>query len=351
VFVGYTSLLAGGSATSGWRDGTGTNAYIMGPKGLALDSSGNLYVATSNDYTVRMVNTAGVSSTIAGQYGVFGTADGVGTVARFNTANAVVVDTISNAIYVGMLDSEGTSGIIRKLTSSGSVSTFATVGPSRGMVMASSGLMYVASSYQILAIGTSGSSVVIAGSTTSGLINGFGTNAKFSSVGGLAQPALSASSVLGTGLYGCDYGNHVIRLVTTVGSTSIFAGSSSGTPGFVNGNLTTSRFSNPFGLAISTAGVMFVSDQSGAAIRMISSAGNFIAPDIYCAYSLLVGLGIVSTIAGSSSGGGYSNGFGTNAAFGNIKMIALSTDSKLYLADSVNYVVSVLDLAGALTRS
>jgi hypothetical protein len=93
VYIGYVSSFVGGNPTSGWFDGTGTNVYLGNPRGMAVDSVGNIYLADSGDHTIRKITAGGTSTTVAGQYGVSGYADGVGTEAHFNGPYAVLLDT------------------------------------------------------------------------------------------------------------------------------------------------------------------------------------------------------------------------------------------------------------------
>jgi hypothetical protein len=97
--AGVVSTLAGITGVAGSSDGTGTGALFNNPAGLAVDSNGNLYVTDSANDTIRMVTPAGVVTTLAGRVGVEGGADGTGTTALFNTPLGVAVDGSGN-LYV-----------------------------------------------------------------------------------------------------------------------------------------------------------------------------------------------------------------------------------------------------------
>src|SRR5262249_15548067 len=87
------SLLAGGIGGAGSADGTGIGARLWGPQGVAADSAGNLYVADTNNHTIRKVVLAtGVVTTVAGAAIMAGSADGIGTAARFRFPSGMAVD-------------------------------------------------------------------------------------------------------------------------------------------------------------------------------------------------------------------------------------------------------------------
>jgi hypothetical protein len=117
------STVAGLLGTSGSADGTGETARFNTPWGLAFDHAGNLYVADSNNHTIRRISTSGTVSTLAGAAGQSGTLDAVGTLARFNSPRGIAYH--GGYVYVTML----ASGTIRKIdvegTGLGTVTTVA----------------------------------------------------------------------------------------------------------------------------------------------------------------------------------------------------------------------------------
>lgn len=114
---GVVSTLAG-SGAAGSSEGIGLSASFKYPVGITVDSSGNVYVADSGNYKIRKITPIGVVSTLAG--GTQGSFDGVGTTARFNQPRGLTVDTLGN-VYVA--DSQ--SHKIRRITPSGVVETLA----------------------------------------------------------------------------------------------------------------------------------------------------------------------------------------------------------------------------------
>ena len=85
-----------------------------------MDSAGNVYVADTFNHTIRKITPAGVVSTLAGLAGSIGTANGTGSAARFNYPEGVAVDSAGN-LYVADTDNH----TIRKITPAGVVSTLA----------------------------------------------------------------------------------------------------------------------------------------------------------------------------------------------------------------------------------
>ena len=109
--AGDVTTLAGLARTRGTADGPGAAARFFEPYSLVVDAAGNVYVADSNNYTIRKITPAGIVSTIAGQAGVGrGSADGPGAAARFALTAGLALDAAGN------LDVTDINGTVRKLT-------------------------------------------------------------------------------------------------------------------------------------------------------------------------------------------------------------------------------------------
>src|SRR6266705_2874944 len=116
AFTNFAGLATG----RGSADGTGSAARFNETEGVAVDSAGNVYVADSNNDTIRRITPAGEVTTLAGSAGQVGSADGTGSAARFNYPTGVAVDSAGN-VYVA----DWANSTIRKVTPEGGVTTLA----------------------------------------------------------------------------------------------------------------------------------------------------------------------------------------------------------------------------------
>lgn len=117
---GETDILAGSPGDSGSGDGIGVAASFNGPASVGVDADGNIFVADANNHVIRRITPAGVVTTLAGKPGVAGSRDGECSQATFNNPHGIAVDPAGN-VYVADTD----NSTIRRITPECRVSTLA----------------------------------------------------------------------------------------------------------------------------------------------------------------------------------------------------------------------------------
>src|SRR2546423_186039 len=118
--AGVVTTLAGSPGVRGGANGTGSAATFYLPLGMAVDSAGNIYVADADVCTIRKIAPGGVVSTFAGSFSKAGSQNGTGSAARFNLPTDVAVDS-SNNVYVA----DTNNCTIRKITPAAAGTTLA----------------------------------------------------------------------------------------------------------------------------------------------------------------------------------------------------------------------------------
>ena len=393
--AGVVTTLAGTPGVTGNADGTGNAAQFYYPTAIAVDVSGdNIYVAQSYNHTIRKVTSAGVVTTLAGTPGVAGSADGNGSAALFNKPQGLAVDGSGN-VYVA----DTNNGLIRKITSGGEVTTLAAVGTVGypglvGVAVGGNGVIYVADSYSIRNVtsegvvttffGTPGQytgyysfpsglavdgngNVYIANSysvvkvsstgvfseyasheTAQGDQDGTGVAARFNGPVGIAADDLGNA-------YVADVFNNRLRKVTSAGVVTTLLGG----------------FNQPYGLARDGAGNLYVADTENNIVRKVSTggvvttlAGGFNKPqavavdasgNVYVADTnnhairKIASGGGVSILAGTPGLSGTANGTGGEARFNSPMGVAVDGFGNVYVADTYNNCIRKITSSGVVT--
>jgi sugar lactone lactonase YvrE len=371
--------LAGLVAPPAYVDGLGSGARFYGPQYVAVDGAGNVYVTEFNNHVIRKITSAGVVTTLAGLAGVYGYADGTGSAARFDWPQGVAVDSSGN-IYVG----DAANGAIRKITSAGVVTTLhAGIGSSEGVAVDSSGNIYVVDMGNsiIRKITPAGVVTTLAGlAGPPGYADGTGSAARFYWPHGVAVDASG-------NVYVSDAGNHVIRKVTAWGVVTTLAGQA-GTYGSADGTGSAARFYSPGGVAVDGLGNVYVADSGNYTIRKIDawgvvttlaglagtygsadgtgSAARFHPPEdvavdgagnVYVADTgndtirKITVAGVVTTLAGQAREVAVRSvdGVGSAVRFGALYGVAVDSAGNLYVADRSNYTIRKIDAWGVVT--
>ena len=254
--AGFVTTFAG-TGSSGSADGTGTAASFKVPVGDAVDSSGNVYVVDAGTLSIRKITPAGVVTTFAGS-GTAGVADGTGTAASFNGPMGIAVDSSGNLYVTEMI-----KGLIRKITPAGVVTTLAgSFSIPTGVAVDSSGNLYVTDrvNNSIVKMTPAGIITTLAGGSI-GATNGTGTAASFNGPGGIAVDSSDNVFVV-------DTENHLIRKITPAGVVTTLAGSLPA--GSTNGIGTAASFSSPYGIAADSSGNLYVTDKDNFLVRKIT---------------------------------------------------------------------------------
>jgi sugar lactone lactonase YvrE len=272
---GHTYTLAG-SGTLGLLDGLRIEANFSNPNGVAVDAASNLYVADQGNNVIRKITPAGAVSTFAGS-GMAGSADGAGTSASFNSPIGIAIDATGN-VFVADFG----NNLIRKITPGGDVSTLAgsgaigfddgkgalaTFNGPAGIAIDHSGNVYVADNHSLIREITPDQTVTtIAGAihNSPGFANGTGLEANFRLPEGLAIDAAG-------NIYVADYSNNMIRKISPQRVVTTLAGQL--TAGLGNGTAETATFNGPIGVAVDAAGNVYVNDTGNNLIRKITTSG------------------------------------------------------------------------------
>jgi uncharacterized protein (TIGR03437 family) len=338
----YTIHTLAGNGTQGFGgdNGLATSARLNGPAGVGVDSAGNVYIGDSGNNRVRKVSN-GVITTVAGS-GTFGFSgdNGPATGAQLYQPMGVAVDSAGNLYIADNLNS-----CIRKV-SNGVITTVAGTatpgdggfggdnGPAasarlfwpEGVAVDSAGNLYIADTYNNRVRRVSnGVITTVAGNGTEGFggDNGPATSAQ------LGQPSGVAVDAAGN-VYIADQDSNRIRKVSNGVITTVAGNGAWGLSGFNgdNGPATSAQL-EAAGVAVDTAGNLYIADSDNQRIRKVSN-------------------GVITTVAGTGTQGfSGDNGAATSAELDYPWGIAVDSSGNVYIGDEGNNRVRVLTPTGS----
>lgn len=288
--------------------GLASAAQFNGPSGLALDASGNLFVADTNNSAIRKIAPNGAISTVAGNGPAGYNGDGIPAVAAsLNVPQGVAVDPAGN-LYIADTDNQR----IRQVAPNGTISTFAGTG---------------LATY-------SGDNVGGTGITSS---SGDGGPATKSSV---VLPTDVAADGSGN-IYIADFGNSKIRVVTK-GIIQSIAGSSDGVNPVDGETAVSVRLNGPTGVAVDPSGNVYLAEGS-------IGSGSGLANGDFRVWKISAA-GVFTTEAGN--GVASFSGDSGQAAAAQLSVpgaVAIDPAGNFYIADSLNHRVRRISTSGVIT--
>jgi trimeric autotransporter adhesin len=282
--TGIVNTVAGtGSGGYSGDGGLATSLKLYFPTGVAVDASGNIYIADNNNNRIRMVTkSTGIMSTVAGIGSIGYSGDGgPATSAALTFPSGVALDTSGN-IYIA----DNNNNCIRMVTvSTGNISTVAGTGSE----------------------GYSGD-------------GGLATSAMFNYPYGVAVDASG-------NIYISDTRNHRVRMVTkSTGIVTTLAGTGSGSYSGDGGVATSVKLYLPSGVAIDASGNIYIADNSNNRVRLLTMS-----------------TGIISTVAGSGLDGYRGDGGpATSAAMNHPYGVAVDASGNIYIADNNNNCIRMV---------
>ncbi|MCB4792555.1 MAG: carboxypeptidase regulatory-like domain-containing protein [Elusimicrobia bacterium] len=337
-----TTIAGNGTAGFSGDGGSALLAQLNSPRGVAVDDSGNVYIADYDNQRIRKVTVSGIISTIAGNGTAGFSGDGESAIlAKFNGPRGVAVD-VSGNVYVA----DYGNNRIRKINSSGIITTITGIGTTgyagdggsaasaqlngpRGVAVDAAGNVYIADNdnHGIRKVSILGIITTIAGTGVSGYA-GDGESANLAQID---SPYGVAVDVLGN-VYIADLINNVIRKVSTLGIITTIAGT--GTWGYSGdgGPATAAQLDSPFGVAVDASGNIYIADNGNHRIRKVNASG------------------IITTISGTGTAGfSGDGGSATSAQLASPRGVAVDISGNVYIADSGNQRIRKINASGIIT--
>ena len=327
---GVISTVAGNGVPSYSGDGgTATDAELYVPLGVAVDGSGNLFIADTFNERIREVDSNGIITTVAGTGDIFFSGnDGQATNTGLYNPTGVAVDDSSNLFIAdfgnqlickvtpnGLITAvagNGTSGY----SGDGSLATNAELYSPSAVAVDAAGNLFIADTgnQRIRDVAPNGIITTVAGDGAIGYSGdgGAATNAELSSPQGVAVDGFG-------NLFIADTGNSCIRKVTRNGIISTFAGTGTSGNSGDGGEATNAQLSSPAGVATDGAGNLLIADTANSCIRKVGFNG------------------VMSTVAGNGAPGYSGDGLAaTSAELDSPNAVTVDGSGNLFIADTYN---------------
>ena len=274
-----TTVAGNGTASFSGDSGPATSSSLNSPRNVAIDSSGNLFIADQNNHRIRRVDFQGSITTVAGNGTAGFSGDGsVATSAALNNPTGVAVDAQGNLFIA-----DSGNARIRKVSPAGTIITIAGNGivgfaaegvlaintslAPAGVAVDSSGNVFIAakSTNRIHKVGTNGLIFTVAGTGTLGLSGdgGLAINATLNSPSSVAVDSQG-------NLFIADSGNARIRRVGTAGVITTVAGSSSAGFSGDGGLATNAQLNNSMGVTVDPVGNFYIADTGNHRVRKVT---------------------------------------------------------------------------------
>ena len=331
---GLITTIAGGSVGYSGDGGPAAGAQLRYPQGLALDASGNLYIADTNNNRIRKVSPSGIISTVAGNGTFSYSGDGgsagsaqlylPGGVTLDNSGNLYISDQLNNRIrkvsYNGIITTVAGNGT-KGYSGDGGLATNAQLYEPVGVAVDASGNLYIADggNDRVRKVSPSGIITTVVGNGIKGYSGDGGPaiNARLHGPGGLAVDASG-------NLYIADSVNQRVRKVSRTGIITTVAGSGIEGSSGDGGRATNSQLDEPAGLAVDRFGNLIIADARNNRIRKVSPSG------------------IITTVAGNGTNGYSGDGGPAVGAQLNLPQdVAVDASGNLYIADNNNRIRKV----------
>jgi hypothetical protein len=348
------TTLAGAAGDSGTADGIGKDARFKRPTAMAVDGTGNLFVADQDNYAIRKVIIAtGEVTTLAGVPGKPGRADGARDAAHFDSPSGVIYDGAGNLFVTDLSNrlvrkvvvatgevttlavglayptsvaydgtgnlfvTDGNYTLSKVVIASGEVTTFAGLSQYQGAAAGSGDTNFVSLAHITgdgagsLFIADSGGHAIRKLTLATGNVTTLANrNRVFWAPQGVAYD--------GAGNLVVSNGDIIVKIAIAAEEGTLLAGSSDAS-GTQDGTGPDARFFAPNGLAADGAGNIFVADSLACTIRQV-----------------VIATGLVTTLAGSPETCGSADGLRTTARFGYPKAVAYDGAGNLFVADMAN---------------